>query len=361
MFPELGLLLQKWKNVEIAFGLLKLVRKALESRASARKAIELEGPGALKDHFFQEKIYLGHTVRTRGRLSQYCPVYFPVAYSPQAQFGDAAKNIWQAGFNPAPTAMDVRSSSGSTLAFLFEAEATHTPRIVSPYHPDRTGPIPFHLADPAVPVLVDGPAARFLEQIVEVEGVLVRLDPSVSEVIDESDEEVVKRYYHAFYQPDFYPNKGYLIDARTGASGRVTPVSEVAPFATSVAAEVSYSTKLSASEVEQLLSASLASVTDSPGPARYRPAYYSPPGYEIIQLSGGYILVHLAPEMGVINVSSVIETPHPDRAFISDTYMPATEQIIGTLSEHDPTCSFHVLFASDKAFARRLAKRLGKI
>jgi len=346
-------LLAKWKSVQIVLGFFRFMLRRWDARQAAKNIVQVAGPGELKSAFFDEKVYIGHTVRLRGRLTQYCPIYFPDAYSPQAHFSDPSGRFWELRYNPAPTTSFTRSGVGATLAFLFEEASDHTPRLVSPYHPDRTQPIPFHLTDPGVPILIDTPSERFLEQLVEVQGVLTRLDESISNVIDESDEEVVKLYYHTFYKADFFPNKGYVVDARAASGGIIKPLSDVAPFFTSVAVELQYSTRLTGDEVETVVQAQLRrAYPESAGPARYQPAYYTPPGYRIVQLPLGNIITHVAPELGVLNVATVIDTTNPDRDHLGSMFLPTARGIVDALRKEDSGIHLQGLFSSDPEFYR---------
>lgn len=348
-------LLAKWKTIQILKGFLDMARKGWGRLQRTGKVLDLSGPGEVKEAFFGEQIYLGDTVRVRGRLSQYCPVYMPVAYSPQAHFGNPTTNSWVADFNPAPTSTFIRAGSGCTLAFLFHESARETARIVSKYHPDRTQVIPFHLADPSVPVLLDSQSERFLEEIVEVKATLVRLDDAVREAIEASDEEVVKLYYHTFFSDTFIPQKGYVLDARSVNGGEVISTSKIAPFETSLATEIQVKTEISAEEIEGIVGGSLKKAFGTgAGPMHYRPAYYTPPGYEIKQIALGPLITHFAPEFGVINSAVVIDTTNPNRDNVHQLLLPHTKRVLEGVREADPGSEFSGLFASDASFLKAL-------
>lgn len=350
--PDLDTLLSTWKSVEIVRAFFRAVARRWSPEREQGKLSEWPGPAAIKDAFFEERLYIGQRVRVSGRLSQYCPVYFPIAYSPQAQF-NPGPNIWLGGYNPAPTAMASRSASGDTLAFLFDVRALETPRIVSPFHPDRTQSIPFHIADPSIPVLVDTPWDHMLEQLVTLEGVLTGLDPAIAAVIESSHEEVIKLYYHTFFRADFYPRQGYVIDARRATRGKVLPLPEIAPFATSLAVEARYSTSLYQNDLESVVHDGLTKAMGTRAAAHYQPAYYTPPGYRIVQLSQGGLLVHLAPDLGVINFATIIDTLNPDRERITGAFLPAARTIVDEIRHADSDAQFHGLFASHRDFYKQ--------
>lgn len=353
---DLNTLLGAWKSVEIVRSFLRAVTSRWGAASAKGAVVEVPGPAELKDAYFGERVYIGQRVRVTGRLSRHCPVYFPIAYSPQAQF-NPSPNSWVSAYNPAPTAMMARVGSGEAMGFLFETAATETPRIISQFHPDRTQMIPFHLADPSIPVLVDVQSEQYFEELVTIEGVLTTLDPLVSAAIASSHEDVVKLYYHTFYKADFYPTQGFVIDARGPAGGRVAATHQAAPFETTIGIEAKYRASLAPEDVEAAIQSAFAQVVGWSGPARYQPAYYTPPGYRIVQFSEGGLIVHVAPELGVINFGTVIDTLNPDRDRISKLLLPGARAVVQAIRSADSTATFDGLFASNPDFHRQIGVR----
>jgi hypothetical protein len=213
MDPTLAGLLAGWNNVEIARSFARFlthpVRWLLTPRNQPRRVGTID---ELKSGFFEGWIRYSDPVVIQGRLSRFAPIYFPIAYSPQVPGGVSSPDVlfsMQVYPNPAPAAFPLRHVDGGILAFLFPVSATGTPRITSPFHLDRMGYIdasgnsqspiiPWSLAEPCVPVLLDRSQLRHLENITEITAVLAPLDPAIESALTGSHEDFVRLYYHGF-------------------------------------------------------------------------------------------------------------------------------------------------------------------
>lgn len=324
---------------------------------------DLSNISELKTLFFSEKLDFGELVSLKGRLSQYCPIYFPIAYNclltgPRPIVLDTGSRKVEGfsmdpTYNPAVTRMYTKAVSGDTIAFLFDTNVSHTPRLVSFYHPDRSTEIPFHSTEPGIPVLIDTTSEPHLERIVELTARVVRLDETISAVIDESKEEVVRGYYHAFYKYDFYPNKGFILDAREDSGGNTKPTLEVSPFSTSVGLELSYTGELGEEQLDGIAGHVLGAKTTQPV-GRYQPAYYTPKGYKIIQHASGNEAVHLAPELGAISITTKIQSTGPYSEHVTQAFLPFAADLISVIRKEDSSARFKVLFESDPTFSGRV-------
>jgi hypothetical protein len=76
MIPLLSLL-EAWKSVEIASRLVRFLAATVKGVLPAGRSREPSSIADVRDGFFSENLFYGDTVHLTGRLSQYCPVYFP--------------------------------------------------------------------------------------------------------------------------------------------------------------------------------------------------------------------------------------------------------------------------------------------
>lgn len=351
---DLEELLVSWQNIEIVKQFIGILRKSWPLIKPTAVRYNYENPSELKEAFFSEDVYLGDTVILRGRISQYCPIYFPIAYSPQAIISSEHSDYFETIYNPAPTKFFQKTRQGDTLAFLFDKNNLETPRIISKYHPDRTSEIPFSLSDPAIPILIDSRSETLLENIVEVKATLIRIDDTISKTIESSDENVVKNYYHAFFDEHFIPAKGYMLDARSTSGGSIRSISEHSNFITSIAMEFGIKSKLNSGEIESILINELTNINPlNYSPFRYRPAFYTPGGYEIIQFSSNGIFIHYAPSLATMKFSTIIDTINIDREFVFKFFLPTTKSVIDGFKREDNAMELSTLFTSDDAFIKR--------
>lgn len=142
MNPALAALLADWNNVGIFVSFLRfLVWAAGVRRANSDQAEYFQSPGELSAAFFEDWIQLGDLVQTKGRLSAFAPIYYPIAYCPQAwhAFSDASLGLlghYEVFDNPAPSLIRLGRADEAIVAFLFREDAMGVPRITSPSHMD---------------------------------------------------------------------------------------------------------------------------------------------------------------------------------------------------------------------------------
>ncbi len=364
----LAALLAAWKNVEIANRIVRLLGGATKGMLSRGREAESSIAG-VRDGFFSDRLFYGDTVRLTGRLSQFCPIYFPVAYAPQlvaprtsmieTSRGSAPAFDLGTRVNPALTAMHISSADGHTLAFLFEEAATETPRIVSFAQPDRTTDLPFPRLLRGLPVLIDRKDEGALDEIVELRAQIVRLDQRVAQAISESDAPTVRSYYHDFYRSERYPNAGYVLDARHTAGGRVRRMMRFAPFYTSIGIEVALrateAASPDASTVQSVGALAMRAVATGPI-AHYQPGYYTPGGYPIIQLGSEDLSLHVAPSLGVLTAAVRVDVTRDLSASVEEQLNPLIDAMSAAVGQLASGSAAQILHASDPRFVTRWLK-----
>lgn len=366
-------LTRSWNNVGILQGFLRfLSRRLREFRlGSAEKSVgSLEELGQA---FADGWLGYGDLVTVRGRLSRFAPIYFPVAYSPQIPGVLTGGQLLVETYpvpNPAPGAVGLRHIEGGVLAYLFPIELPGTPRITSPHHPDRLGtsenvlPLPYSRASPSIPVLIDDQQLKWLEDKVEISARIRPLDPDLEGQIAGSSEDFVRLHFHGFYRNEWFPDQGFMLDARSGGNGRIRQVDDPSPFLVSLAVEASFQSVLVQDEIEDVFNRTLdlmhfphVSIEEGKDGSRanYTPAYLTPGGYQIVQVNKLPVALHLAYEKRVIQLS-VVGPSDARLPVASEMLEKVITELSAELKRRDPAFRFDILFSSDRRFARKLVK-----
>lgn len=364
MSSGLSSLIAAWNNVGIVAGFIRTLKSAMAilGRRSDQPR-ELASPTELGDAFFGDWLEFGDVVEVVGRLSRYAPIYFPIAYSPQAHMAFRTPGGGTQGgliMNPAPARSRLRFVDGAVMAFLFNAECPETPRITSPVHLDRVAlvspsgetrlPLPYTRADASVPVLLDESQLQHLEQRVELRARLRPLPSEIETEIADSNEDFVRLYYHGFYRDAAFPEPGFVLDARSRAGGAVRNVGHPSPFHASVGVELAFETGLSEDDFEGAVAQALKAIAPHPhmdGTGhRYQPAYHTPDGYKVVQLSRSPLLAHVAFSKRALHFSMPVDTTG-DASDVDGWFRPSVAELCGRLAESDHELRLSPLFLSD--------------
>ena len=121
-----------------------------------------------------------------------------------------------------------------------------------------------------------------------------------------------------------------------------------------VGIETRFKSSLSPDDLEAAIQAAFRDAVGWSGPARYQPAFDTPPDNRVVQFAEGGLIVHVAPELGTLNVEIVIDTLNPDRERISKFPVPGAKSVISSISMADPGARFVGLFASSPSFFAKL-------
>jgi hypothetical protein len=352
-----------WNNIGIVRGFFRFLSQRLKSiRGANVEEREFSSLQDVGEAFAEDWLSLGDVVKIKGRLSRFAPIYFPIAYSPQILGSVSGSDVLMASqtiLNPAPSAMNLRYLEDGILAFVFPEEATETPRITSTIHPNRLtdgvtlSALPASSAAPSVPVLLDAPQLKRLENRVEVIGLVRPLHPTIESEIERSAEDFVKLYYHGFYRSDWFPDHGFMIDARSSVGGSIRIISEPSPFLVNVVVEAAFQTRLDREEFEDAVNVATDRAQVPPNRhgmvglrANYRPAYYTPGGYEIMQVNRIPFTTHFAYEKRTLQLGVLLDATQSLDG-ISKVFAPMAREIIAELQRRDGEIEFGVLFQSD--------------
>lgn len=362
-------LINLWNSLGIVKGFFGFLGRRLKEIRLGPKEKDLADIREAAEAFADGWIQFGDLVRISGRVSRYAPIYFPIAYSPQVMGSlSGAVVIMETSVipNPAPAVANLRYLDGGVLGFLLPLGVEGTPRITSPVHIDRLGttarptPLPYSSAAPSIPVLLDRSQLRYLEQKVAIVSRLRPVDPEIEAEIEKSEETFVKLYYHGFYHSSWFPDRGFLLDARSEMGGSVQVVHDPAPFRINLAVELGVHSTLGREELEDVLNVGLDRI-DLPdlgsgkkgNRANYRPAYHTPTGYEIQQVSRLPLVTHLAYERNVLNLG-VIADSTANLGHVPGLFESLGQEVIGELRHRDGSAEILPLFASDDELIRRM-------
>jgi hypothetical protein len=348
-------LLAKWNTLEILQKFWDLGRRALIARSAGAAVTEFEGLPDVAGGFFESNVQFGDRIRVTARLSQFCPIYYPVAYSPQTP----------GRINPGPTGSVVRAHTGHMLGFMYSSDVPYTPRVISSRHLDRTSEISVHASEPAIPVLLDASALSRCEEIVEITAQVVELDAHLRASLDAAEEEAVRYYYSSFYREEGFPRTAFMLDARTSAGGQVRPTGPHSPFFTTIMTEFSLpegdpsriDDSLQHMVVEWAKDNGWSRGPDKYGPvmlgpATYQPAYLEPGGHRVVQRSWGNLVVHVAPELRVVSIAGIADTTNPDTKWLFDAFRPFLRDVVGHLTRTEG--AGRLLFSTDSSLVRGL-------
>ncbi|MBD3337803.1 MAG: hypothetical protein GF353_01755 [Candidatus Lokiarchaeota archaeon] len=353
--------IKQLSNIQIVWSFIQFLNKPIKTIFGTKNVEKFENLSDLKVAFFDDLLNYRDKIIVQGRLSQYCPIYFPIAYSPQVpgmfKLEDGA-SMQRTYLNAAPTAMQLKHSQGGLLAFLFPQDAQFTPKITSYYHLDRTSTIPIKVAEIGIPVIIDQKQIKYLEQIVEIRALISLIDEDIQGAIDSSEEEFVKNYYHGFFKSDHYPNKGFMLDARTECGGEIVQTSEHFPFYTNICIELKFNSSLLENSYSEILNSALDGIPLPPGinssRHNYQPDYYTPKGYKIVQIGRPPFLAHIAYEKATIQLSMTVDVTSEYSGLISNHFLPSCKIVLDKIRENDKSVEFKTLFSSDRFFSKEL-------
>lgn len=370
MPTALDQLVGSWNTLNILRGFLGFLKRRLESIKGTSEEKSVGSLEEVGEAFAEGWLGLGSLVKVSGRISRFAPIYFPIAYSPQVPGvllggGIAMRTVVLP--NPAPGSVGLRHVDDGILAFLFPAEAAETPRITSPVHLDRLStesqplPLPYSSAAPSIPILLDLQQQQHLEEIVAVCGRIRALDPGIQSEIEASSETFVKLYYHGFFRSDWFPDQGFMLDARTSQGGSVRTVGEPSPFMVSNAIELGFESTVGSDELEDVLNVALDRLVlpeidngATGSRSNYRPAYHTPGGYEVKQVNRLPVVTHMAFEKKALQIS-VVSYSSGDLSSLPRLFEQLGIEVLGEFRRRDPNAEFKPLFGSDP----RLLSRMG--
>lgn len=363
-------LIDSWNILGIVKGFFGFVSRRLKEIRLGTEEKELTNIREAGEAFSDGWIEIGDLVQIRGRVSRFAPIYFPIAYSPQVMGSMSGPDVLMQSSilrNPAPSVANLRYVDGGVLAFLFPVEAEGTPRITSPVHLDRLVttanpvPLPYSSAAPSIPVLLDQSQLKHLEKKVAIIARLRPIDPEIRTEIEKSEEAFVRLYYHGFYRSSWFPDQGFLLDARSAAGGAVQVRHDPAPFRINLTVEVGLQSTLGREELESVLNVGLDRIVVPErrsgrrgSRVNYRPAYHTSTGYEIQQVSRLPVVTHLAYEKGVINFG-VLADSTADLAYVPEVFESLGREVIGELRRRDGSAEMNPLFASDDHLVSRMS------
>lgn len=363
-------LIRSWNNVGIVKGFLGFLRRRLQEIRLGPKKKSVASLHELGEAFAEGWLGYGDLVTIRGRLSRFAPIYFPVAYSPQIPGVLTGGQLLMATLtmeNPAPGAVSLRHVDGGIMAYLYPEDARGTPRITSLIHPDRLItshnrlPLPYSKSAPSIPVLISDQQLRWLEDKVEMAARIRPLDDGIDSEIAASSQDFVRLHYHGFYRSDWFPDHGFMLDAREATAGSIRQFGEPSSFLVNLAVEAEFESSLSQDEVEDAFNRTLdglelpeISIRGANGSrANYTPAYFSPGGYQIVQVNKLPVALHLAYEKQVLQASVV---SHSDgRLPLASRFLQrAVLALHDELKRRDQAIRFKVLFSSDRTLGQVL-------